>query len=198
VPDEIALQRQIVVALVLDPAEAAPARPGLDLGARNREQRPEHLRARPGKRAQRGHPCHAERTRPAQQLQQQRLGLVVPMVGQNDEVAVLAREDFVARAPRLALEAERARVTDPRMLHLQGHAQSGAQRLAEQGPLRRIRADAVIDVQCAKREPHRAGEIREDRQQRDRVEPPRETGHQMRSGSHQRPQHRCNGLGYAT
>ena len=106
--EKIAPADGVGIALILDPLEAPQARIGLDLRARDLEQRPQQPRARPGKRPRGRHRGKAAQAGAAQQPQQQGFGLVIAMLRENDEIGLQAREHFVAGLPRGALQAEAA------------------------------------------------------------------------------------------
>ena len=105
---KIALADSVGVALILDPLEAPQAGVGLDLRARDLEQRPQQPGARTRKRPKGRHRSKAAQARAAQQPQQQGFGLVIAMLRKNDEIGLQASEHFLARLPRGALNAETA------------------------------------------------------------------------------------------
>ncbi len=87
------------------------------------------------------------RTGAAQELQQQRLGLVVGMVRDRDDVGIGRGERGVARGTRRRLEALAGRPRDPRPVHRQRDRPARALGGAELGPGVGIRREAVVDVQ---------------------------------------------------
>ena len=108
-------KRSFVVAVVVDPAQAMPAHIGLDRLARLVEPRP-----RPGDAVAANELRHRRQARDAaaaQRLQQERLGLVAPMMRQQDEVGARARapsraaRDSARGAPR-PRRSRRARCVD--------------------------------------------------------------------------------------
>ncbi len=87
VPDEVALHAGVRVRFVVDPGEPAGRRKGVDGRARQREEGPQQRRTlahRPLRR-HRGKPLRAGT---AQQLEQERLRLVVGVVRECDDIGV--------------------------------------------------------------------------------------------------------------
>jgi hypothetical protein len=88
-------------------------------------------------------------SRAAQELEKQRLDLVVAVVGKHDVIAVLAREDRIARRARRCLEAVASPHSD--LYALEWNAARAAETPAECFPAPRVGTQLVIDVQ--RREP---------------------------------------------
>lgn len=88
----------IAVTFILDPAQLMLRRVGFDRRTRNIEKRPNERRAIGG-RAFRRHPGHASDAGATQQVQQNRLGLVVAMMSERQPVRSALTKRRVANAP---------------------------------------------------------------------------------------------------
>src|SRR4029077_7579169 len=129
--EEVARQRFVSVALVLDPVEPVPACVVFDLAARRAEERaPERLVAEA--RARR-HAARAARAGAAQQVHQHRLGLVVEVVRERDAIRLRFAERLVACFARGGFEAF-AFSNDPNFFDGQRHCKALAELAAEGGP----------------------------------------------------------------
>jgi hypothetical protein len=84
----------------------------------------------------------------AQQLQQQRFRLVVSMVRQRHEIALLTRKSLMAQFAGRRLDAMRAQRRDVHMFDTQRDLKTGTQVNAKIRPSIRIRTDAVMDMKC--------------------------------------------------
>jgi hypothetical protein len=91
----IALHSGVGVRLVVDPAKLTRLCERFDLCARQREQWPQQRRPAAG--ARRRHRGESVRSRAAQQLQQQCLGLVIRVMSEHDHIGVGAAKCRVAR-----------------------------------------------------------------------------------------------------
>ncbi len=180
VPHAVAPMDELGVRRVLAERQPPLAQMREHVLARRLEQRPHDVAA-----AQ-AHPREAGRPGPAQQPQQQRLGLIVPRVGDRDRDGRLflahAAQERVALAPRRLLEA--APVPLGAGAHVGGadpdrHAEAGAQRCAEGGVVGRAGAQPVVEVRGHEPKAPRTGERREGIQERDRVGAARERDDQL-------------------
>jgi hypothetical protein len=92
------------------------------------------------------HRRQAFRPGTAQQLQQQRFGLVVLMVRGQQEIRVDAGEGVLSFAPRRGFDAGRVFAIDLNMTYAQGYRMGGAQLRAESGPVVCVGRQAVMHV----------------------------------------------------
>lgn len=90
------------------------------------------------------HPCAT------QQLQQQRLGLVVLVVGKHDVIGFLRKQSVVTCCTRCGFKAVATHHGDTD--HPQGYAAGTACRTAKCCPAAGIRADLMIDMKRGKNE----------------------------------------------
>ena len=184
-PHEVARPVGVGVALVLDPGQPPGPREGLELGARDAQQgAKKHRRRAPsatGLRPQRRHPRQPRGPGTAHELQQHGLGLIVLVLREGDEVRAQRGEVRVAGRAGRTFEAERAMRRQVRLLHRAAQPVPPCRGPGEPGPLRRVRADAVIDVQAVEREGVTRRERREKLEQRDRVDAARQGERQARA-----------------
>ncbi len=109
------------------------------------------------------------RTRAAQELQQQRLGLVVGVVRERDEVGVDGGERRVARRARRGFEAHSAAALDPRAMHDERDVALRAFGRAECRPRVGVGGQAVVDVQRGELDAMFGRDAREGVEERDRI-----------------------------
>ena len=180
---------RIVVTLVVDPHEPVRDRVAFDSGARTpiigrriRGRPPPRHRSRfIGSRERHpGKPLHA---RAAQQLQQNRFGLIVEVVREHDAIGACGAQGRVARFTRGAFETVTARdahIDDPA-----GDAKRSRRAAAERGPRLRIRAEVVIHVDGAQFEPQRIAQRGEHMQQDGRIDAAAQTQHEPLTRAHE-------------
>jgi hypothetical protein len=203
VTEKVSLEMDIGVALVLDPGETA--RPGIrfDFRASHVEKRTEDCRIRdsgfgiqslttspsrllnpgswilnPDERHGRQSldPCAAE------ELQQQRLDLVVLVVGENDVIAGLTGKNLVTGGTCGSLEALASR--HRHVYAAEGNTAGAADTPAKSGPAARLRAQLVIYVQRGKSDPQTGAQPVEDIQQDHRIDPAAQGSRNAIPGSH--------------
>src|SRR5688500_8607703 len=147
-PDEIAGQRLVGVRLVLDPLQAVLARVSEDSGAGNAQEWADKcLSLEPGFRK---HSAGPTPSRPAQQVHENGLGLVIEVVGKRDAIGIGFRKSVVPRLARRRFQTfSVASDLDP--AHGERNSPSLAQRAAERRPRIGVRAQAVVDVNRADR-----------------------------------------------
>ncbi len=121
VPQEVASQRDIGIRFVVDPCKAARLRIRFDRRARKREKRAQQ-RAAPRAGLERRHRSEALRPRAAQELQQQRLRLVVGMMPERNEIGIDRLEHAIAGVARRRFEPGALRMFDRDAVHGQRHA----------------------------------------------------------------------------
>ncbi len=177
-PHAVARQANVVVALVVEPAQPMRAHVGLDRLARRLEPR-----SRPADAVaprQRGHRRERGDAAAAQRLKQKGLGLVASMVAQKDEVdAMLQRhpaQGAIARLarPRLDAVAGLRSLRDPlgRELDRLAAMRPAPTAIGAMGqPRVGVGAQSVMDVQCEDRDAERRGRSQGRVQQRGRIAP---------------------------
>ncbi len=199
---EVARPPRVRVALVLDPGQPPVPREGLDLGPRGAEQRAEEHRGRSAPaRGLRPHRRHSREPRgpgAARELEQHGLGLVVFVLREGDEVRRLRGEQGVAGRARRAFDAERVMRGKIGLLHRAAQRVPACGSAREPCPSRRIRADAVIDVQAVERERATRRERREQVEQYDRIDPARQGERQARAARNVAGKLRADALGEVT
>ena len=97
------------------------------------------------------------RAGPAQQLQQQSLRLIVPVLGQQQEIRLVTAQRPPARGACRSFGAKMTvqRYVNP--LHCQWHAQIGTERAAESLPIRGIRAQSMMNMNRPQGKSQRTG-----------------------------------------
>ena len=153
-PQSIAGKTGIVVRLVVDVCDRMLRHIRFELFARHRQQRTRHHQVRVAQQLGRAvgaiHAGQARRAGAAQQLQQHRLGLVVLVVGREQQAHAMRRAQLAqGRVAALAGRLFRARLGiffQGDTACLEGDAQAGAQLRAVGQPGIRIRAQAVVHV----------------------------------------------------
>ena len=154
VPQSIAGKAGIVVRLVVDVCDRMLRHIRFELFARHRQQRTRHHQVRVAQQLGRAvgaiHAGQTRRAGAAQQLQQHRLGLVVLVVGCEQQAHAMHRAQLAqSRIAALAGRLFRARLGiffQGDTACLEGDAQAGAQLRAVGQPGIRIRAQAVVHV----------------------------------------------------
>jgi hypothetical protein len=167
--DRIARVAVVGIAFVVAPAQVAFDRVRVDARAWNVEQRTPPGRT-VGVFAQRGHRSEPVRTAAAQQLQQQRFGLVVTMMREgNDGRSRLAGDTGERVVARLARERLEARTRPPDNVDAADHAgdaQRGTALDAVLCPPVSVGGQAVVDVdgsdRVAARRRHRGQRVEQD------------------------------------
>jgi hypothetical protein len=142
------------VRFVLDPADTFLRRKGFQVGACLRQQRTRHHQLLVAEQARcavgRIHAGQAGGAGAAQQLQQHGLGLVVEVVGGQQEVDAVAAahraEGGVAQLARGRFDAAPALLDHDGAL-VEGRAKSGGRRGAMRGPGIGVGAEAMMDVE---------------------------------------------------
>ncbi len=150
VANEIALQRHVGVGLVLDPGEPARLGVGGDCRIGQREERTQQCRSR-RQAAEPRHRGKAMRTRTAQQLQEQRFGLVAGVMGEHDKCGLRLGEHAIARRAGRRLRSEVGSTIDAHAVHDQRHRALRALRHAERRPLVRPGREPVMDMDGGQR-----------------------------------------------
>ena len=117
------------------------------------------------------HRCRTSYAGTAQQLQQQRLGLIVGVVRQRHKITRLRGERRVAQLARRRFDAVPAQRRDIHMFDAQRDLVARAQIGAELRPRIGIRADAVVDMNCGKLPGEKRGEFVQQMQQHHRIHP---------------------------
>jgi len=137
------------VALVVDVREPLRAHPGIDGGTVDGEQGapPRHAAAVVAQRRHRGEPA---RTGAAQELQEERLGLVVAMVRERDVAAAQAGGDVdergVALPARLRFETGAGGARDGDLRRGERDLPLRAEVVTERAPARCVGRQSVVDV----------------------------------------------------
>jgi hypothetical protein len=180
VAEEVARVPAVGIALVVDPGERLRFRVRGQPRAREPEQRAQQGRASRTVRGHRGEPVRAGA---AQKLQQQRLGLIVGMVGQRHGVDVRGAQARVARRARQRLEGFAAAALQVQPMRGQRHAALRTLRCAERRPVVGVRRQAVVDVDGGQRELVPRGAPDGGLEQHHRVDPARQgDGHTRTRG----------------
>ena len=146
---EIAIERSVGVAGILDPDQRLRPRMGLQCCTRRIEQWPPHPAG--GERSPRTHRGQTVRTGGAQGAQQEGFGLIVAMLRQRDRLSRThsACEHVASRMPRRCFRAHAAVALDCDPHDVAIDTQSGADSKAMHGPEIGVGLQAVVDMERA-------------------------------------------------
>ena len=150
-PQVVAVRSQLRIAFVFHPGEPLRTHPPAERGARHGKQRShQHTVPERRNRRHRRKPRHA---RPAQELQQHRLELIVLVMCGEQRLAGAKRrgEEAIALRARGSLERLTARTRDGRGTDRERHLQPPGDASAVCAPAPRSGEQAMVDVQGAQR-----------------------------------------------
>ncbi len=145
-PQVVAFEARVGVGWILDPSQPLGLRPRADRVAR--QSQPRARQPTGGERPQRAHSTQALGAGGAQQAQQQGLGLVIGVVGGDQDLASVQGigEGRVARRARGGFQPASAARLDLHALHLQRDAERGGLRAHRGRPAGTVGMQAVVDV----------------------------------------------------
>jgi len=131
----------------------------------------------------------------AQQLQQQRFCLVVGMVRHSHKIAGLLGKSRMAQLARRSFDALLTQWRDVHAFDVQGNVKACANFGTEIRPTIRIRADAVMDMQCGQLPGIACGEFMQQMHQYHRVHATAQTDQDRTMRRKQRRDLRCHTFG---
>ncbi|MDD5249860.1 MAG: hypothetical protein PHY45_12790 [Rhodocyclaceae bacterium] len=168
----IARETGIGIALVVDPAQPMRAGVSLDRIASNGEKRTQQSAIRLL------HRRRAAQAGAAQQIEQQRLGLIVAMMRKYDPIVRRPRERRVACAPGGRLQAVRRIAFDLDAFHGEGNIPRRAQRTTVIFPAIGVGAQGMMDMERRQRNLAAWRRVTQGMQQDDRIQTARQSGNQ--------------------
>ena len=178
----VATVAEVQVAVVFDPLQAKRPRMIQQIGPRHAQQRPQLCGPPIRPALHLGHRRQALRSGAAQQLQQERFGLVVLLVGCEQEIRVQAAKDAQALAPRGRLDAGGIVARNLHPVSGQINGMRSTEAGAEIGPVVGVGRQAMVHVHRPQVEGMPVAQRHQRMQQRDRIEPSRKCQHQVRAG----------------
>jgi len=179
----------VEVAVVLDPFQAVPRGVVAQAGPAGAEQGAQ-LRGAPARPPlQLGHGRQTLRPGTTQQLQQQRLGLIVLLVCGEQEIRCHRSEDALPRTPRRGFNAGGIVARDRHAMDAQVHAMRRAPARAEIRPLISVRRQTMVDVNGLQGERMDVPQGEQDVQQHHRIETPGKRQRQPGTGRDAADQH---------
>ena len=178
---EIARQPRVFVAFVVDPGQPAGLRIGVDFGARRAEQRAQQAQAVTVTFV--AHAGGTGNAATAQQVEEDGLGLVATMLGQQQRAAGPGTigKSRVAGGAGGGFQSLAGAAVDDHRNDGQRHGQARAGSAAEIGPVIGARRQAMVDVDC--REPAGQRQTAQQIEQDDGIAPAGETEMDSRAGS---------------